>query len=84
VEPPLHDKEMVTMFMGTLHSPFYEHMLGNVSFNFADIVIIGERIEFGLKTRKIAQGPTAISKKFEFNSGKKKESDGQVASTTVH
>ena len=33
VEPPLHNKEMVTMFMGTLQSPFYEHMVGSVSSN---------------------------------------------------
>jgi len=31
-------------------------MLGSVSSNFADIVIIGERIKLGLKTDKIAQG----------------------------
>jgi len=86
VESPLHDREMVTMFMSTLHSPFYEHMLGSVSSNFVDIVIIGERIELGLKPGKIAQGLSATStgKKFGFNSGKKKESDGHVASTTIH
>jgi len=83
VEPPLHDKEMVTMFMGTLQSPFYEHMVGSVSSNFADIVIIGERIELGLKTGKIAQGTTTSGKKTGFNSGKKKEGEGQVASTTA-
>ena len=57
----------------------------NIS-NFADIVIIGERIKLGWKTGKITQGSSATStgKKFGFNSGKKKESDGQVASTTVH
>jgi len=84
VEPPLHDKETVTIFMSTLQSPFYEHMLGSVSSNFVDIVIVGERIELGLKTGKIAQGMTTTSRKFGFNPGKKKENDGQVASTTVH
>jgi len=57
VEPTFPDKEMVTMFIGTFQSPFYEHMLGNVSSNFADIVIVRERIEFGLKNGKIAQDP---------------------------
>jgi len=84
VESPLHDKEMVTMFMGTLQSPFHEHMLVSVSSNFVDVVIVGERIELGLKTGKIAQGTTSTSKKFGFNPVKKKENDGQVASTTVH
>ena len=76
----------MTMFMSTLQSPFHEHMLGSVSSNFADIVIIGERIELRWKTGKIAQGSssTSTNKKFGFNSGKKKESDGQVALTTVH
>jgi len=56
VEPPLLDKEMVAMFVNTLQSPFYKHVLGNVSSNFADIIIIGERIEIGLKSGKIAYG----------------------------
>ena len=56
VEPPLLDKEMVATFVNTLQSPFYEHVLGNVSSNFADIIIIGERIEIGLKIGKIAYG----------------------------
>ncbi|KOM48109.1 hypothetical protein LR48_Vigan07g181300 [Vigna angularis] len=57
VEPPLFDREMVEMFVNTLQPPFYEHMVGNVSVNFADVIIIGERIEIGLKNGKIAYGP---------------------------
>ena len=53
------------------------------SSNFADIVIIGERIELKLKTGKIAQGPVTTGKKMGFNLGKKKEGEGQVASTTT-
>jgi len=47
VEPPLYDKEMVAMFVNTLQPLFYEHMIGkwNISPNFADIIIIGERIK---------------------------------------
>jgi len=75
VEPPLLDKEMVATFVNTLQSPFYEHVLGNVSSNFTDIIIIGERIEIGLKSGKIAYGPfaAATSKKPGFHQGKKKE-----------
>jgi len=74
-QPPLLDKEMVATFVNTLQSPFYEHVLGNVSSNFTDIIIIGERIEIGLKNGKIAYGmfAAATSKKPSFNSGKKKE-----------
>ncbi|XP_047148672.1 uncharacterized protein LOC124820924, partial [Vigna umbellata] len=54
VEPPLYDREVVAMCVNTLQPPFYEHMVGNVSANFADIIIIGERIEIGVKSGKIA------------------------------
>ncbi|XP_052728311.1 uncharacterized protein LOC108320289 [Vigna angularis] len=78
VEPPLFEKEMVAMFVNTLQPPFYEYMVGNVSANFADVVIIGERIEIGVKSGKIAGGPSTIEnskKKPSFNPGKKKEGD---------
>jgi len=77
VEPPLHDKEMVAMFIDTLQSPFYEHMVGSVSLNFADMVIIGERIEFGFKSGKIAQGSLAATntKKPGFVPGRRKEGE---------
>jgi len=42
VKPPLHEKEMTTMFIEMLQTPFYEHVLGRVSSNFSDIVTIGE------------------------------------------
>ena len=61
VEPPLYEKEMITMFIETLQAPFYEHVLGSVSSNFSDIVTIGERIEHGLKSGKIAQGSSATT-----------------------
>ncbi|XP_017416451.2 uncharacterized protein LOC108327238 [Vigna angularis] len=82
VEPPLFDKEMVSMFVNTLQPPFYEHMVGNVSVNFADTIIIGERIEIGLKNGKIAYGPPAATnyKKPSFNQGKKKEGEVHAAS----
>ncbi|XP_052725976.1 uncharacterized protein LOC128194421 [Vigna angularis] len=80
VEPPLYDKEMVAMFVSTLQPPFYEHMIGNVSSNFADIIIIGERIEIGLKSGKIISQATT-PKKYIFNPGKEKE--GGVHATSA-
>ncbi|RDY08120.1 hypothetical protein CR513_07682, partial [Mucuna pruriens] len=44
---------MVTMFIDTLHSPFYEKMVGNVSSNFSDLVLIRERIEARMRKGKI-------------------------------
>ncbi|RDX75463.1 hypothetical protein CR513_44646, partial [Mucuna pruriens] len=54
IQPPLSDKEMVTMFIDTLHPPFYEKMVGNVSSDFANLLFIGERVEVGMKKGKIA------------------------------
>ena len=69
VEPPLHEKEMTTMFIEMLQTPFYEHVLRSVSSNFSDIVTVGERIEHGLKNGKIAQCPSVATnaKKLGFN-----------------
>ncbi|XP_073222384.1 uncharacterized protein [Cicer arietinum] len=61
VEPPLSEKEMVTMFINTLQPPFYDKMIGSVSSNFSDLVIIGERVEMGLKSGKISSGYTGLN-----------------------
>ena len=45
VQPPLLEKELVDMFMGTLQGVYYEKMVGSISSVFSDLVTIGERIE---------------------------------------
>jgi len=77
---------MTTMFIKTLQTPFYEHMLGSISSNFSDIVIIGERIEHRLKSGKTTQGSSATTnaKKSRFNPNKKKEGEVQAASATPY
>ena len=74
VEPPLSDKEMVAMFIDTLQSPFYDRMIGSVSSNFSDIVVIGERVESGMRSGKIADNSAAANVKRPFM-GKKKEGE---------
>jgi len=85
VAPPLQEKEMITMFVETLEAPFHERVLGSVSSNFSDIVTIGERIEQGLKSGKIAQGSFATTNArkpgFNNNNNKKKEGEVQAASS---
>ncbi|RDX86341.1 hypothetical protein CR513_32340, partial [Mucuna pruriens] len=49
------ETQMVTMFIDTLPSPFYENVVGSVASNFVDLVTIGERIESGIKKGKFAQ-----------------------------
>jgi len=85
VTPPLHEKEMITMFVETLEAPFYERVLGSASSNFSNIVtIIRERIKHGLKSGKIAQGSFAATNArkpgFNNNNNKKKEGEVQAAS----
>jgi len=50
VEPPLSDKETIALFIDTLREPFYDKMIGSTSSNFSDVVIIGERVESGIKS----------------------------------
>lgn len=43
---------MVTMFIDSLQSPFYDRMIGSVSSNFSDVVIMRESIEGGIRMEK--------------------------------
>nr|KYP34859.1 hypothetical protein KK1_044129 [Cajanus cajan] len=56
---------MVTVFVDTLQSPFYDRMIGNVSSKFSDLVIIGDRVKMKVRSGKIAHmttGSTTIKK----------------------
>jgi len=61
-------------------------VLGNVSSNLYDIVIIGERVEYGLKSGRITQNPSAVNnaRKPRFNNNRKKEGEVQAASAVPH
>ena len=58
VQPPLTDKEMTSLFMNTLLISFYDRMIGNATTNFFDIIVIGERIEYGIKHGRSAEAST--------------------------
>lgn len=63
--PPLLDKELVSMFLETLPPLYYDRLISSASSNFSDVVIVGERIENGLRSGKIAQsspGNTSVHK----------------------
>lgn len=85
VRPTLTDTELVDIFMGTLQSLYYEKMVGSSSSNFANLVVIGERIESGIKTRKIPGGSNQESAVRRPSSGstKKKEGETNVVTTSV-
>ncbi|RDX82632.1 hypothetical protein CR513_36566, partial [Mucuna pruriens] len=46
---------MVTMFIETRSSPYYDKVVGSVASNFADLMVVGERIELGIRHGKLAQ-----------------------------
>ena len=73
------------MFIETLQTPFYEHVLGSVSSNFFDIVTIGERFEHGLKNGKLAQSPSAATnaKKLGFNNNNNQKKEVKVQAVSV-
>jgi hypothetical protein len=83
VQPPLLEKELIDTFMGTLQGQYYERMIGSISSNFADVVVIGERIEEGLKSGKIkgASNGQAGANKFFNNNQKKKEGETNAVET---
>ena len=70
VQPPLADRELVDMFLGTLSGPFFNHLIGSSSSGFTELIMTGERIEAGIKAGKIQKGASSSTKKKPF----KKES----------
>src|SRR3954469_10672049 len=74
---PLLEKELVKMFMATLQGPYYDKMVGSVSLGFSDLVVIGERIEDGIKSGKIqgASSNSYHSKRPTATFAKKKEGE---------
>ena len=45
----------MTLFANTFRTPYYEHLMGNSSQHFYDVVRVAERIEQGIKTGRIAE-----------------------------
>ncbi|XP_073219674.1 uncharacterized protein [Cicer arietinum] len=74
---------MVTVFINTLQPPFYDKMIGSVSSNFSDLVIIGERVQMELKSGKIASGYTGLNntKKLHVGANKKKEEESHFVAS---
>ncbi|XP_031737546.1 uncharacterized protein LOC116402435 [Cucumis sativus] len=76
VQPPLTDKEMTFMFMNTLRAPFYDRMIGNATTNFSDIIVIGERIEYGIKHGRLIETSAEYGGLKKGATPKKKEGEG--------
>ena len=66
VQPPLTDRELVDMFLGTLSGPFFNHLVGNSSAGFTDLILTSERIEAGIRSGKIQKAASPSTKKRPF------------------
>ncbi|XP_039029195.1 LOW QUALITY PROTEIN: uncharacterized protein LOC120163293 [Hibiscus syriacus] len=66
VQPLLSEKEATIMFVHTLKAPYLNHLMGNATRNFADLVISGELIENVLKSGKIESNDGSSSKFLKF------------------
>ena len=58
------------MFLETLSGPYFNHLIGSSSSGFTELIMIGERIEAGIKSGKIQKGVSSSTEKKPF----KKES----------
>ena len=47
-QPPLADRELVDMFLGTLSGPFFNHLIDNLSSGFTELILTRERVEAGI------------------------------------
>ena len=70
VQPPLFDKELVDMFMGTLTCPFFNRLIRSSSFIFTELILTGEHVEGGIRSGKIQVATSSSTIKKTFN-GKK-------------
>ena len=70
VQPPLADRELVDMFLGTLSGPYFNHLIGSSSSEFTELIMTGERIKASIKSGKIQKGSSSGVEKKPF----KKES----------
>ena len=84
VEPPLAEKELADWFMDTVQPMFYERMVGSVSASFSDLVVVGIKVELGLKNGKMISAAGTSNnnnaKKFLGNFQKKRKEMNVVSS----
>ncbi|KAH1221929.1 hypothetical protein GmHk_12G035231 [Glycine max] len=81
VEPPMIEREMITMIVNTLPMFYYKKMVGYMPSTFADLVFAGERIEVGLRRGKFDY-PALMNRKPREN-GKNKKEGGTHAVTAI-
>lgn len=83
VQPPLTDEELSIMFINTLKSLSYDRMIGSATTNFSNIMMIGERIKYGIKHGKVTNMTRSTTTKKRVSS-KKKEGKVQMVGEVDH
>ena len=63
VQPPLTDRELVDMFMGTLAGTLFNLLIESYSSGFTELILTGERVESGIKSGKIPMASTSTAVK---------------------
>ena len=63
VQPPLNDRELVDMFMGTLTGPFFNPLIGISSSGFTELILTGEQVKNGIKRGKIQMAASSSTVK---------------------
>lgn len=64
--------------MDTLPNPYFERMVGNASSSFSDLVKVGERIDKGLKSRRIKDASSRQTSESESLVSSQKEEEDEV------
>lgn len=77
VGPPMMEREMVPLIVGTLLVFYYEKLVGYMPSSFANLVFTGKRIEVGLRRSKFDH-PTLMNKKPRANRENEKEGGTHV------
>ncbi|XP_057962129.1 uncharacterized protein LOC131153698 [Malania oleifera] len=73
VDPPVSDREAISMFVGTLKDPYRSYMVGSTPHNFMDIVAAGDRVEADVKAGRIKTGTIDNGPSKKWVKGKKEE-----------
>lgn len=53
VKPSMTEREMIGTFINTLREPYLSHLVGHTKSSFADLVIVGDRVEDALKSGRL-------------------------------
>ena len=64
VLPPMMEEEMIKCFIDNLKPPYYEKMISAQVIHFASLIPIGERIDEGIRSKKIVK-PVALNSMIE-------------------